>query len=120
MKSTSLSAAAIVFLVPVMAFAAQKNSATVQFDQAVMVADTQIAAGQYKVSWEGSGPDVTVSFADGNNKTVLTALAKFQSNTNTEQAVETDTAAGGTPELNAIDLRHVTLQFENAIPSEGN
>lgn len=119
MKSISLSAAAIVFLMPVVAFAAQKNSATVELDQAVTVADTQIAPGQYKVSWEANGPDVNVSFADG-NKTVVTALAKLLINTTNEEAVETDTAGGGTPALSAIDLKHVTIQFENAIPSAGN
>jgi hypothetical protein len=119
MKSTSLSAAAIVLLMPVVAFAAQKNSETVVLDRAVTVEDTQIPAGQYKVSWEGNGPDVTVSFAE-DNKTVVTALAKLSNNTTNEQSVETDTAGGGTPVLDAIALRRVTLQFENAIPSEGD
>lgn len=118
MKTTPLSAAAIVLLMPAMAFA-QKNSATVRLDQAVTVEDTQIPAGQYKVSWEGNGPDVTVSFAE-DNKTVVTALAKLSNNTTNEQSVETDTAAGGTPVLDAIALKRVTLQFENAIPSEGD
>jgi hypothetical protein len=104
---------------PVVAVAAQKNSATVEFDHAVTVGDTQIAPGQYKVSWEGDGPDVTVSFADG-RKTVVTAPARLLSNTTNEEAVETDNAGGGTPALNAIDLKHVTIQFENAIRSAGN
>ena len=114
MKSTALSAAAVVLLMPVMAFAAQKNSATITLDQAVTVEDTQIPAGQYKVSWEGNGPDVTVSFAE-DNKTVVTALAELSNNTTNEQSVETDTAGGGTPVLDAVALKHVTLQFENAI-----
>ena len=119
MKSTSLSAAAIVLLMPVMAFAAQKNSENVVLDRAVAVEDTQIAAGQYKVSWEGNGPDVTVNFAE-DNKTVVTALARLSNNTTNEESVQTDTAGGGTPVLDAIALKRVTLHFKHAIPSEGN
>ena len=119
MKSTSLTAVAIVFLMPVMAFAAQKNSETVVLDRAVTVEDTQIAAGQYKVSWEGNGADVTVNFAEA-NKTVVTALARLSNNATSEESVQTDTAGGGTPVLDAIALKHVTLHFKHAIPSEGN
>ena len=104
---------------PVMAFAAQKNSATVTLDQAVTVQDTQIPAGQYKVSWEGNGPHVTVNFAQ-DTKTVVTALARLSNNTTNEGSVQTDTAGGGTPVLDSIALKRVTLHFKHAIPSIGN
>jgi hypothetical protein len=64
MKTKSLFAAATVFLIPALAFAGQKNSANVSLDQPVKVAGTQLAPGQYKVMWEGNGPDVTVSFLE--------------------------------------------------------
>ncbi len=66
MRSKSLSAAvAMVILTPALAFAGPKNSANVELDRPVKVADTQLAPGQYKVIWQGSGPDITVSFTEG-------------------------------------------------------
>jgi hypothetical protein len=119
MKSKSLSAAAMVFLTPALAFAGPKNSANVKLDQPVKVADTQLASGQYKVIWQGRGPDITVSFTEG-KKTVATVPAKLVSNTNSEEAIETDTALSTMTVLKAIDLKHFTIQFENAAPAAGN
>jgi hypothetical protein len=49
------------------AFAASK--ASVQLTNPVMINGTQLKAGDYKVQWEGAGPDVEVSFMQG--KTVV-------------------------------------------------
>jgi hypothetical protein len=119
MKSKSLSAAAIVFLTPALAFAGPKNSANVELDQPVKVADTQLAPGQYKMIWQGSGPDITVSFTEG-KKTFATVPAKLVSNSNSEEAIETDSAPNTETVLQAIDLKHFTIQFENAAPAAGN
>lgn len=121
MKPRSLSATvAMVFLIPALAFAAQKNSTTVQLVKPVKVAGTQLAAGEYKLIWEGNGPNVTVSFMD-HKKTVATAPAKLVSDPASQPgAIETDTAADQTQILHAVDLKNVTLQFESSIPAAGN
>jgi hypothetical protein len=119
MKSKSISAAAMVFLTPALMFAASKNSANVELDQTVKVADTQLAPGQYKVIWQGGGSDITVSFTEG-KKTVATVPAKLVSNTNSEEAIETNRAPNTTAVLQAIDLKHFTIQFENTAPAAGN
>ena len=119
MKSRSLFAAAV-FFIPVLALAASKNSANVELDQTVKVADTQLAPGQYKLTWEGNGPDITVNFTEG-KKTVATVPAKLVSNQSNEQeAVETLTVADNSKLLRAIDLKKITIQFENAAPGAGN
>lgn len=118
MKMKSLSAAAIVFIVPALAFATPKNSANVELDQTVKVAGTQLAPGQYKLIWEGSGQDLMVSFTEG-KKTVATVPAKLVSNPDNLDAVETDTVADNTI-LRAIDLKKITIQFENAAPGASN
>jgi hypothetical protein len=117
MKLKSLSA--MLLLTPVLAFAAAKNSANVELDQTVAVADTQLAPGHYKLIWQGSGPDVTVSFTDG-KKTVATVPAKLVTNTNSEKAIETNNAPNATAVLQAIDLKHLTIRFVNAAPAAGN
>ena len=118
MKSKSSFAAAMVFLIPALTFAGTKNSANLQLDQPVKVAGSQLAPGQYKLTWEGSGPDVTVNFAEG--KTIVaSAPAKLVSNPNKQEAVETDSATG-TAVLQAVDLRNITIHFENSAPGAGN
>ena len=118
MKSKHLLLAAIV-LTPVLAFAKTKDSANVELDQRVEVAGTQLAPGQYKVTWQGSGPSTTVSFAEG-KKTIATVPAKLVGNSMREQAIETSAAPDNTRVLRAIDLKNVTLQFENDAPAAGN
>jgi hypothetical protein len=119
MKSTCLFAAAALFMIPALAFAGPKHSANVQLDQPVTVAGTQLAPGRYKLLWEGSGSDVTVTFAEG-KKTVATAAAKLASNPINQEAIETATAADNTTELRAIDLKNIKIQFQNAAPGAGN
>jgi uncharacterized protein (UPF0548 family) len=119
MKSKSLfTAAAVVLLIPSMAFAKPKNSANVELDQTVTVAGTTLAPGQYKLIWNGSGANVTVNFTEG-KKTFATAPAKLVSNPTNQDAVVTDTEADNTTVLQAIDLNHFAIQFESAAPSAG-
>src|ERR1700691_4215159 len=62
----------VLFSVP--AFAA-RNSQTVNLSENVKVGSTQIPAGNYKVTWTGSGSDAQVTLAQG-GKTFVTAPAK--------------------------------------------
>jgi hypothetical protein len=106
--------ASMVFLVPALAFAAHKNSENVQLDQMVKVANTQLAPGEYKMTWEGNGPDVTVSFIEG-KKIVATAPARLVSDsTSSAGAIETFTATDKTVILRAVELKNETIRFENA------
>jgi hypothetical protein len=107
----------MVFL-PALAFA-QKNSANVALDQSVTIAGTQLAPGQYKLIWEGNAPNVNVSFVEG-KKTVATTPAKLVSNPTSEEAIETATQTDNTLLLQAVDLKNVTIRFENAVPGAGN
>jgi hypothetical protein len=118
MKSKTLFAAAMVLLIPAIAFAKPKNSANVELYQTVTVAGTTLAPGQYKLIWNGSGTHVTVRFTEG-KKTFATAPAKLVSNPSNQEAVLTDTEAGNRTVLQAIDLNHFTIQFESAAPSAG-
>ena len=47
------------------AFAA--NKATLQLNHSVNVNGTQLKAGDYKVQWDGSGPNVELSIVQGKN-----------------------------------------------------
>ena len=52
--------ALILAILSVPAFAA-KNSQSVKFSDTVKVGDTQLPAGDYKVTWEGTGANVKVT-----------------------------------------------------------
>lgn len=120
MKSKSLFTAAMVFLIPALAFAGQKNSANVQLDRPVQVAGTQLAPGNYKMVWQGTGPDVNVSFIEG-KKIVATAPAKLVSDPASQPgAIETNTATDKTVILQAVEMKNETIQFENTISAAGN
>jgi hypothetical protein len=69
--------AVAILLLAAGAWAANKgNSTTVKIFDPVMVNGKALAPGEYKVTWEGSGPEVQVSFLQG--KTVAaTATAKI-------------------------------------------
>jgi hypothetical protein len=71
------------------AFALNKGS--LQVRTAVMVNGKQLAAGDYAVKWEGSGPEVQVTFMKGKN-VVATApahLVDLNSSPNGDSAVIT-------------------------------
>lgn len=119
MKAKVLFFVTMVFL-PAFAFGGEKKSANVTLDQPVKVAGAQLAPGQYKVIWEGSGTAVTVSFVEG-NKTIATAPARLVSTpTHQPVGIETDTSASHSQVLEAIYLKSVSIQFENAISGAGN
>src|SRR5438874_10780790 len=119
MKSKFLFIAALVFLTPVLASAKAKDSGNMELNQPVKVAGTQLLPGQYKLIWEGTGPDVTVSFVQG-KKTIASAPAKLVSNRMNEEAIETSTAPDNTTVLQAVDLKNIKLQFENEAAAAGN
>lgn len=119
MKSKPSLAAAMLLVIPSLAFARPKDSANVELDQPVTVDGAHIAPGNYTVTWNGSGPATTVRFAE-NNKAVATIPATVVNNPNSEQAILTTTDGDGTVVLQAIDLKKVTIQFGNAGTSTGN
>jgi hypothetical protein len=119
MKTKSLFVFALV-LIPSLTFAADKKSASVEIDQPVKVAGAQLAPGQYHLTWEGNGPDVTVTFTEG-KKTVATAPAKLVTTSSSQPAIETFTASDNTKLLKAVDLNKLTIQFEtSSSASTGN
>jgi hypothetical protein len=110
----------VLLMLPLFAFAGSKNSSNLNLEQLVKVAGTQLSPGQYKVVWEGTGSDVQVSFLQGKN-TVATAPAKLASQpTYPSGAIETATTADHTTELRAIDLKNVSIRFEDSTGTAGN
>jgi hypothetical protein len=116
--ASSLFAAAL--LVSAGAFAKDTNKGSLKLDDQVTVDGTPLKPGDYRVEWNGNGPNVTVNVLQGKH-TVATFPAQV-----TEQAAAPQSNAYGTADqpnggksLTAIYFggKHYALQVE---PNAGN
>jgi hypothetical protein len=99
-------------LFSVSAFA--KDSGRVNLPKALKVGSNQLAAGDYDVTWEGTGADAKVSFLKS-KKVVCTVPAKVIDQANRNEGVETE-SQGGVDVLQKVRLAHVVLVFGTATP----
>ena len=84
-------------------FARSKNQQSVDIPNTVQVGGTQLKPGNYKMEWQGTGPDIQVTFLlDG--KTVVTVPATLK--TNDDQVTQDDIVTGSEDNnLHEIDFR---------------
>ncbi len=83
--------------------ASDSHKGTLQVFDPVTVSGKQLAAGQYQLKWEGSGPDVQLNILKG-NKVVATSQAKvvdLEQKANGDAAV-VSTNTDGSRSLNQI------------------
>ena len=113
-----LSFSVVLAFLSIPAFAAS-HSQSVSVPEAVNVAGTQLPAGQYKVTWTGTGPTVQVTLKQQDVRTPATATvqAKLVEQKNDYAAV-TINSKGGADTLQTIQLNHVNLLFSSS-PSSG-
>jgi hypothetical protein len=97
--------ATVALLSPLGAFARDKNQRSVEIPEAVQVAGTRLQAGDYKVEWQGAGPQVQVSFLR-NGKTVATVPGTLKTNDGQvgQDEILTDTSDANTKALKEIDF----------------
>ena len=102
-------------------WAGDKMRATIHIDQAVHIGSTELAPGEYKMTWTQSGSSAEVAFSQG-KKVIVTvpAQATQEHSGYRSPALRID---GVSNTLVAVDLPEVSLSFtsENAVPpSSGN
>jgi len=102
-------------LVSAPAFAA-RNSQTVNVPETIKAGSTQLAPGDYNVTWTGTAPNVQVTFTL-NHKVLATVPAKLVEENNKNEGLTTD-ATAGVQVLEAIRLRTMTLVFEGSPATE--
>ena len=103
------------------AWAGDKMSATIHINQTVHIGSTELAPGDYKMTWTQSGPDAEVTISRDKRliTTVPARVAQVRSGYGSP-AVHTDTVSNT---LIGVDLPKVSISFgsENAVPpSSGN
>jgi len=86
---------------------AARNSQTITLTDTTKVGSTQLTAGDYKVTWTGTAPNVQVTIA-AKGKTAVTVPAKLIDAKNGHVALQTNTE-GGVQVLQAIQLDNANL-----------
>ena len=107
----------LTLLSSVSALARDKNQHSVQIPDSVQVDGTRLEAGDYKVEWQGTGPQIQVDFVrDG--KTVATVPGTLKTNDAkvTQDDIVTDATSANTKTLTEIDFSRnkESLVFERS------
>jgi hypothetical protein len=110
--------AVLISLLSLPAFAA-KNEQMVNFADTVTVGATKLPAGQYKISWTGTAPNVQVTIVqqDARHPVTATASAKLVDEKHSSIQFTTGDQAGVTT-LQHLQLRSVSLDFTGS-PASG-
>ena len=109
-----LGIAILVSSLSIPAFAA-KNSQTIALDKTVTVGSTQLPAGDYKLTWTGTAPDVQVTLEQKNVRKPATATvpAKLVSERHDHKMITTG-SSNGAATLENVQLNDATLTFSGA------
>jgi YD repeat-containing protein len=97
-------------LIAATAFAADRGSGKILLDSAVKVGATELPAGEYKVTWTGSGTATAVTLTQG--KTKVTTPAQLVEVSRKSDAVSTK-SENGARVLTEIQFRNQTLVLLN-------
>ena len=118
MKIRSLMLTGVLGLISLTGFAADNTKATITLSQPATIGSTQLAPGQYKMTWSGTGSDVQVKLSQG-KKTVATVPARVveQRSGLNSPAVLTDSKTGA---LLGVQLPEQSFTFNGETPGAGN
>jgi hypothetical protein len=100
------------------AFAA-KNSQTVNFPDAVKIGTTQLPAGDYKVTWDGTGSNVPVTLEQkgARHPATATITAKIVEQKNPQVGYTVD-STGGANNIETLQFSKFNVVFAGA-PAPG-
>jgi hypothetical protein len=107
--TSALVAAALAL--PTISMAATKTEESVSISKPAKIGDSQLQPGNYKVVWDGAGPNVQVSFLQG-KKTVATIPAKLVERASNYNSIESSDADNNYKIL-SIAWKKQSLVFAN-------
>ncbi len=120
MKFTKLSVLSLALLLSTSLFAA--SSGSLNLTQPVQLNGTQLKPGDYKVTWEGTGPEVTVSVMKGNQVVAKTSAHVKELDKNFDSnATLLQKNADGSTSLNGIRFsgKKIALEFAEDTAAAG-
>jgi hypothetical protein len=107
----------VTLLSSVFALAGDKNQRSVQIPNSVQVGSAQLQPGNYKVEWQGTGPEIQVNFVrDGKTVATVPGTLKMNDAQVTQDEIVTDTTSANVQTLTEIDFRRAkeALVFEQS------
>lgn len=99
------------------AFAKDNNRHSVEMPDSVQVGGTQLNPGKYDIQWQGTGPEIQVSFVhDGKIVTTVPGTLKTNDPQVIEDDIVIDTTSANQKTLKEIDFSHnkESLVFEQS------
>lgn len=115
-------AAVLVSSLSLNTFAKGKNETWVTFSEKVQVGSTEVKPGDYKLQWDGNGPDVQVKVISGKD-VVATVPAKLLANTSKQgmDAIQTGGDANA-KQLEKVDFAggRQSLVFRETTATQNN
>lgn len=118
LRSVSILAALLIMTLSV-AMAWPKSKKTVNLNEPTVVGSVTLQAGEYTFDWNGTGPEVQVSFSRG-DKTFATVPATLTAEHNPQESVLTSqTQESGARLLVEIEMKNATLHFAPSDASSG-
>ena len=95
------------------------NKKSITLGEPAQVGSTTLKPGDYRVEWQGTGPNVTVNFVQG-SKVIATAPATIQNkNSNTTNIFMKD-EGNGNRALTEIDWKNTALVFQPGAMGNGS
>jgi hypothetical protein len=100
--------------------AAASSKTAINLVEPTIVGSVILPSGEYKIEWNGPGPEVQVSFTQG-SKTVAVVPATVQAVRNpVNLSLMYHTEQSGTRSLVEIETNHAILRFTTADFADGN
>jgi hypothetical protein len=119
MKLRSITILAALFIMTLsVAMAWPKSKKTINLFEPTTVGSVTLRAGQYTIDWNGTGPDVQVSFSQG-DKTIATVPATLEAEHNPYDCTISQTQESGAHLLVEIQMKNSTLHFARSDASSG-
>jgi len=117
LRSVSILAALLIMTLSV-AMAWPKSKKTINLFEPTIVGGVTLQAGEYTIDWNGTGPDVQVSFSR-EDKTIATAPATLEAKHSSTDSVTLQTQESGAHLLVEIKMKNSTLHFTPSDASSG-
>ena len=118
MKASKFTLCTVVLvLLSVSAWAGDKMKANIQINQTVQVGSTQLAPGEYKMTWTESGSNAEVTFSQGKRVIAIVPAQATQERSGYRSPAVRINGVSNT--LVGVDLPDVSFSFtsENATPA---
>jgi hypothetical protein len=103
--------AVLLALLSLNGWAADNMKATIRLFQSTTLGSTHLAAGEYKMTWQGTGPQVEVTLSQGNKGLVTVPAQVVQERSGYSTPVIYTNSATNT--LTGINLPHQSFTFTN-------